>query len=167
MKYDRLSCKSTINVLIVGRESLYRRILFKISHKSNYIFELINTKDEAIQRLQHNNYDILIMQSNGIKGIKPIDLLKMSYAMGKPSIILYNNFFDYLYNKFCFGISTFYRNNIFVPIFINHLFDRKLNYLDTQLNNSIQNSKGITLHDIYNNLYNVLKYNLIQIRNSQ
>ena len=60
--------------------------------------EKVTDKEIAFKRLDHNSYDVLVLQDGFVKNI--LELPIMAYAMTRPSIIVCKGFFRLLY--FCF-----------------------------------------------------------------
>lgn len=86
-----------INLLIIGNNdwcvTLANRLLAE--QHQNYNIQYIYTYRQAIKRLRHNSYDILLLQEDYFN-YNSIELSKLSYAMSRPSIILCNSLFKIL-----------------------------------------------------------------------
>lgn len=157
-------CNNRTKILIISDENTYNQIVQHIStYTPNVDYELITVKEEAIARLQHNNYDVLLLQYGFIQNLHSYDLLKMSYAMCKPSIILHNSIINYTIDKLLFRFSTMHKNYIFSKFLINHLYDPGFKSINNRIDLVKSQSKNITLNDIYNNIVCLLKHNMIQL----
>ena len=85
-----------LNILVVGSVKWYDTFLKYFKNKTaRYHFEFISELNKAILRLDHNSYDVLIIEDNYIKD-NSIKLSKKAYAMSRPTIILCSSFIRYL-----------------------------------------------------------------------
>lgn len=92
-------CEQKLNILVVGDQVWIKshQDLIKILQKS-YTIEYKTKIKDALQRLWHNSYDILLIDQNFVKN-HTIDLTRMAYARSKPSVILCNNVISSTYYK--------------------------------------------------------------------
>lgn len=67
--------------------------------KDIYKFEFITDINIANKRLDHNSYDVLVIEDAFIKN-NSINLFKKAYAMSRPTIILCNSYYRYFYYTF-------------------------------------------------------------------
>ena len=100
-----------IRILAIGRksfiESLSKNFLVKLANCYN--LETITNKKQAVQRLNHNSYDLLLLQDGFYKN-NTLKLSKMAYAMSRPTIIICNSIFKAIYYSFFWKhFSTFTR----------------------------------------------------------
>ncbi len=85
-----------LNILVVGSVKWYDTFSKYFKNKTTrYHFEFISELNKAILRLDHNSYDVLIIEDNYIKD-NSIKLSKKAYAMSRPTIILCSSFIRYL-----------------------------------------------------------------------
>jgi hypothetical protein len=103
----------------------------------------------ALKRLNHNSYDILLLEDNFSK-FNTIRLSTMAYAMSRPTIIICNSYFKQLYytifwkyfSKFCRRFKTsrklifFTKNNSKHAEMVEHLAKNHLQYFQ-QINDEI------------------------------
>lgn len=91
--------KQKLNILVVGDQTWIKshQDLIKILQKSYTLEYKIKIKD-ALQRLWHNSYDILLIDQEFVKR-HTIDLTRMAYARSKPSIILCKGVISSTYYK--------------------------------------------------------------------
>jgi hypothetical protein len=99
-----------IRVLAIGEKdwiaNLNSGILQKLA--TTYTLEKIMNEQEAIERLTHNSYDILILQDD-FSPKKSIHLATLAYAMTRPTLILCNGFLKVLMYKLWKMFSNFTR----------------------------------------------------------
>ena len=80
-----------IRVLAIGKkewiDNLDNDVLKKLD--CTYTLEIINDEHDALERLTHNSYDILILQDD-FSPLKSIHLATLAYAMTRPTLILCN-----------------------------------------------------------------------------
>lgn len=93
-----------IKILCIGNNKLQNKIKLFEQNNFKYVIELLSNEKNTIKhRLQHNSYDILIIDYNFLRSdISILDIFsfnKMAFAMSRPSIILCNNIFQKLYLK--------------------------------------------------------------------
>ena len=88
-----------LNILVVGDEEWIKdhQDLIKILKKS-YTLEYKTEIKDALQRLWHNSYDILLIDQEFVKHYT-IDLTKLAYARSKPSVIMCKDIFTTAYYK--------------------------------------------------------------------
>ena len=91
--------KKILNILVVGNQEWINghKDLIKILQKS-YTIEYKTQIKDALERLWHNSYDILLIDQEFVKQ-HTIDLTRLAYARSKPSVILCNNIFTSMYYK--------------------------------------------------------------------
>lgn len=133
-----------IKILIIGDEFWISSFDEKILKKSNlnYSLEKISNINDAIVRLDHNSYDILLIQES-FKRKNTLYLTKMAYAMTRPSIIICNNFiikFAYVFWKIFSSFTKKYKiskeminvnlNNKSIINKISYLAKNHLQYFD-------------------------------------
>lgn len=104
-----------IRILVIGDiefiESLNQIFLVKLVQK--FSLETISNEKQALQRLNHNSYDILLLQ-DGFSKYNTIRLSTMAYAMSRPTIIICKNAIKQIYysiywkhfSKFCRRFKT-------------------------------------------------------------
>ena len=104
-----------IRILAIGNiefiNSLNSIFLSKVI--DHYGIETISDEKMALKRLNHNSYDILLLEDNFSK-FNTIRLSTMAYAMSRPTIIICNSYFKQLYytifwkyfSKFCRRFKT-------------------------------------------------------------
>ncbi len=80
-----------LNILVVGDQQWINKHqkLIKILEKT-YTIEYKTEINDALERLWHNSYDILLIEHQFVKKYT-IDLTKLAYARSKPSVILCQN----------------------------------------------------------------------------
>lgn len=88
-----------IRVLAIGKSEWIKKLDNDILKKLDDIhtLEIITNKNEALERLTHNSYDILLLQDS-FSSLSSIYLATLAYAMTRPTLILCNsyiNFFKY------------------------------------------------------------------------
>lgn len=87
-----------IRILVIGDiefiESLNQIFLVKLVPK--FSLEAISNEKQALQRLNHNSYDILLLQ-DGFSKYNTIRLSTMAYAMSRPTIIICNSIIKQVY----------------------------------------------------------------------
>ena len=100
-----------IKVLAIGNERFVKRLSDYISSDlgKEFTFETITDESKALPRLNHNSYDILILQ-DGFSKYDTVRLSTMAYAMSRPTIILCSNVFKLIYYRFVKHFSHFFRN---------------------------------------------------------
>jgi len=159
--------KGCFKVLVIGNENTYNKIVsvmpLTINNKT-VMFELITVEKDAIARLQHNNYDVLLLQYGFLKHFRSYNLLKMSYAMCKPSIIIHNDFVKYFIDTLLFKISSFRKKYIFSPFLIKHIYNPNLKNVKATIINILSKSNHVTLNDIYNNIVSLLRCNIVRLK---
>lgn len=85
-----------LHVLVVGSAEWYKEFSGRYEQLSDtYEFEFISDVSSAKGRLEHNSYDVLIIDSDFIKE-HSIQLSKMAYAMSRPVIIVCNSLIKYI-----------------------------------------------------------------------
>lgn len=86
-----------IRVLAIGKiewiNNLDKDVLTKLD--CIHTLEIINEESEALERLTHNSYDILILQDD-FSPLKSIQLATLAYAMTRPTLILCDSYFKVL-----------------------------------------------------------------------
>lgn len=99
-----------IKILIIGRSDWITMFKIKTLVKltSDYSLESISNIIEAKNRLNHNSYDILIIQ-NSFSKEHTLNLTKFAYAMTRPSIVIYDSIFSLLKAKIKRCFSKFFR----------------------------------------------------------
>ena len=104
--------ENIIKVLAIGNEKFVKRLSDCISSElkdQTITFEFITDESRALSRLNHNSYDVLVLQ-DGFSKYNTIRLSTMAYAMSRPTIILCSNIFKLIYYKFVKHFSYFFRN---------------------------------------------------------
>ena len=86
-------------ILIIGGNQFQEKIRSiyltkKLTFK--YSLESVVEEKEALKRLNHNSYDLLLLEDNFSK-YKTIRLATMAYAMSRPTIIICNSIFKEIY----------------------------------------------------------------------
>lgn len=81
-----------INLLIIGNNLWCINLVNNLNNNQLYNIQYIYTYKDAIKRLRHNSYDILLLQQDYFN-YSSIELSKLSYAMSRPSIILCSSIF--------------------------------------------------------------------------
>jgi hypothetical protein len=140
-----------IRILAIGNiefiNSLNSIFLSKVI--DHYGIETISDEKMALKRLNHNSYDILLLEDNFSK-FNTIRLSTMAYAMSRPTIIICNSYFKQLYytifwkyfSKFCRRFKTsrklifFTKNNSKHAEMVEHLAKNHLQYFQ-QINDEI------------------------------
>lgn len=100
-----------IRILAIGDNeylnSLSRVFLFNLTE--TYSLETISNEKQALKRLNHNSYDVLLLQ-DGFTKYNTIRLSTMAYAMSRPTIIICKSIFkQFLYSYFWKPFSKFTR----------------------------------------------------------
>ena len=140
-----------IRILAIGKiefiNSLNSIFLSKVI--DYYGIETISDEKTALKRLNHNSYDILLLEDNFSK-FNTIRLSTMAYAMSRPTIIICNSYFKQLYytifwkyfSKFCRKFKTsrklifFTKNNSKHAEMVEYLAKNHLQYFQ-QINDEI------------------------------
>lgn len=87
-----------ITLLIIGNKDWCTSYSQQFKDSTKYKYQTISNFKDALKRLEHNSYDILLLQQNYFK-YNSIRLSQRSYAMSRPSIILCNSYLKYfIYN---------------------------------------------------------------------
>lgn len=82
-------------VLIIGKQQWLNNVEESFAQNSeNYAIEVIENEDDAISRLTHNSYDILIIEDKFSK-LNSIELASLAYAMTRPTIVTCSNIMSY------------------------------------------------------------------------
>lgn len=76
-----------INLLIIGYNEWCLNLKSRFENQQLYNIEFIYNYTDALQRLRHNSYDILLLQEQYFD-YNSIQLSQLSYAMSRPSVIL-------------------------------------------------------------------------------
>ncbi len=84
--------KDKINLLIIGNNLWCIDLANNLNKNQQYNIQYIYTYKDAIRRLRHNSYDILLLQQDYFN-YNSIELSKLSYAMSRHSIILCKSLF--------------------------------------------------------------------------
>lgn len=86
-------------ILIIGNQEFQDKIksiyLIKLL-TCHYTLESIIDESDALRRLNHNSYDLLLLQDNFTK-FGSVRLATMAYAMSRPTIIICKSFFKEFY----------------------------------------------------------------------
>ena len=119
-----------IRVLAIGKKewigNLDNDVLKKLD--CTYTLEIINDEHDALERLTHNSYDILILQDD-FSPLKSIHLATLAYAMTRPTLILCNKnlkVFKYIIWKIFSIFTRKYKTSKKLIFFKNY----NSNYLD-------------------------------------
>lgn len=90
------TCK--IRILAIGKEEFINSLesIFLNKLINHYTLESITNEKNALQRLNHNSYDILLLQ-DGFSKYNTIRLSTMAYAMSRPTIIICNSIIKQVY----------------------------------------------------------------------
>lgn len=91
--------KHKIALLIIGNKDWCTSYSQQFKDQTKYSYQTISNFKDALKRLQHNSYDILLLQQNYFK-YNSIRLSQLSYAMSRPSIILCNSYLKFLIYNF-------------------------------------------------------------------
>ncbi len=102
--------------------------------------EKISDEEAAFKRLDHNSYDVLLLEDGFVKNT--LDLPIMAYAMTRPSIIICKSIFKLLYYYCWRFFSRFSRNFKLSKILINFAMKDDEAYLKQQI-----------IHLAYNHLH--------------
>lgn len=99
-----------IRILAIGEKEWIANLNKDILHnlEETYTLEIIINEQEAIERLTHNSYDILILQDD-FSPKQSLHLATLAYAMTRPSLILCNSYLKLLMYKFWKVFSKFAR----------------------------------------------------------
>ena len=85
-----------IRILIIGRSLWLNEVKKSFEESSkDYAIEVIEDEDEAISRLTHNSYDILVINEK-FSNLNSIELASLAYAMTRPTIITCSNVLSYI-----------------------------------------------------------------------
>lgn len=87
-----------LSLLIIGKQSWCKDYQHNFSNNQKYKCQYIFDYQEALHRLQHNSYDVLLLQEKYFD-YKSINLSQLSYAMSRPSVILCSSYFRYFLYK--------------------------------------------------------------------
>lgn len=88
--------KCVLHVLAIGSQKWYMQFSARYaSLTQTYKFEFISDVANANARLDHNSYDVLVIEDAFIKD-NSINLFKKAYAMSRPTIIICNSPFRYI-----------------------------------------------------------------------
>lgn len=91
-----MSNKLSLNILAIGSVEWYKSFSTRYAGVSkHYKFEFISNLNNAISRLDHNSYDVLVIEDDFIKN-HSIILSKKAYAMSRPTIILCSSLLRYI-----------------------------------------------------------------------
>ena len=91
-----MSNKLSLNILAIGSVEWYKSFSTRYAGVSkHYKFEFISDLNNAISRLDHNSYDVLVIEDDFIKN-NSITLSKKAYAMSRPTIILCSSLLRYI-----------------------------------------------------------------------
>lgn len=87
---DNIKDINVYRILIIGNKEFQDEL--KSKYLSNllsckYSLELISEESNALKRLNHNSYDLLLLQDNFTK-YGSVRLATMAYAMSRPTIII-------------------------------------------------------------------------------
>ena len=93
--------------------------------------EKVTEEDKAFKRLDHNSYDVLVLQDGFVKNT--LDLPIMAYAMTRPSIIVCKNIFKLLYYYCWRFFSRFSRSFKLSKKLINFAVQDDEDYLKQQI----------------------------------
>lgn len=137
--------KNKIRILAIGNDEYINSLagVFLAKLEMEYSLETIKEEKLALSRLNHNSYDILLLQ-DGFSKYNTIRLSTMAYAMSRPTIIICNSFFKQLYyllfwkpfSKFTRRFKTsrklifFSKNNEKYSKLIKHLAENHLQYFE-------------------------------------
>lgn len=83
--------KKKINLLIIGYNQWCLNLKKRFNNTRLYNIEFIYNYQDALERLRHNSYDILLLEEEYFD-YNSIQLSQLSYAMSRPSIILCTSF---------------------------------------------------------------------------
>ena len=97
------------NILIVGSTQFHTTV--KVLLNKTISIEYINSFESAQIRLHRNNFDVLLVDGEWNNHDNIVALSKLSYAMGKPIIVIYNNWFKYLRFSFWYKFSRWTNNH--------------------------------------------------------
>ena len=91
-----MSNKLSLNILAIGSVEWYKSFSTRYVRVSKpYKFAFISDLNNAISRLDHNSYDVLVIEDDFIKN-NSITLSKKAYAMSRPTIILCSSLLRYI-----------------------------------------------------------------------
>lgn len=150
-----ISCK--IRILAMGDAAFVHSLnnIFLANLLDGYCLETILDEKLALQRLNHNSYDILLLQ-DGFSKYNTIRLSTMAYAMSRPTIIICNSIFKLIYytlfwkpfSKFTRHFKTskklifFSSNNSKHSELVKHLANNHLQYFEI-INNEISSKTNL------------------------
>ena len=86
-------------ILIIGSEKFQSDLRSKYLSKMmsfKFTLETITDEKEALKRLNHNSYDLLLLEDNFSK-YSTLRLATMAYAMSRPTIIICKSIFKEFY----------------------------------------------------------------------
>lgn len=92
-------CKTEkIRILAIGNNKFINSLsqIFLAKLESAYVLETITDEKTALKRLNHNSYDVLLLQDKFSK-YNTIRLSTMAYAMSRPTIIICNSILKQFY----------------------------------------------------------------------
>lgn len=97
-----------IRVLAIGESEWIAKFNKEVLHnlEETYTLEIITKEYDAIERLTHNSYDILILQDD-FSPKKSIHLATLAYAMTRPTLILCNDYISLIKHKLWKIFSSF------------------------------------------------------------
>lgn len=130
-----------IRVLAIGKKEWINNLDNDVLKKLDctHTLEIINDEQDALERLTHNSYDILILQDD-FSPLQSIHLATLAYAMTRPTLILCNKHFKvfkYIIWKI-FSIFTRKYKTSKKLIFFKHYNSNYLNLITFLAKNHLQ-----------------------------
>lgn len=99
LKVNNVEDQIIYRILIIGNQEFQDLLKSKYLPKLltfKYSLEFIVDERDALRRLNHNSYDLLLLQDNFTK-YGSVRLATMAYAMSRPTIIICNSVFKEFY----------------------------------------------------------------------
>jgi hypothetical protein len=150
-----IKSKTSIRLLLVGDNKWCTTLKNNlISCDNNYQYEILSDFNKVSERLDHNSYDMLLIQYNFAR-IHSIEFSKKAYAMSRPVLIICNSIIDNIicnlwksfskfsnkyktYKKLVYFKNTYSENSLFLINFLgkNHIlfFNDVCNEIDINTN---------------------------------
>lgn len=107
MKTENFNKK--IKILVIGKDTFTKSLkeCFLLKLSSHYELEIINDEKAALKRLNHNSYDVLLLEDEFSK-YNTIRLSMMAYAMSRPTIVICKSIIKKLYYSICWKYFSKY-----------------------------------------------------------
>lgn len=143
-------------ILLIGKREWIAEVRERLNAANNsFSIEEIDNEDDALTRLTHNSYNILVLQDT-FSDTCPTKLAAMAYAMTRPSIIVCSSWFSFLkfkiWKKFSKFVKLFKTSKLLIHFNLKmksideHVKALSLNYSQyfKEVNKEIKNNTVIT-----------------------